>query len=322
MEIVHTPVLLEETIQFLAPRGRDELMVDATMGEGGHSHAMLSRFPDLSIVGVDADPAIQSVARERLAEFGGRVQFFTGWAQDFFADYPAELRRPHTVFADLGVSLFHYQKSGRGFSFSADEGLDMRLDTSSGFSAAELLMRMSETDIADILYKNAGERYSRRIARAIVRERPRGGIGSGTAAVTTAALADLIWRAVPASYRYGPIHPATRSFMALRIEVNRELSRLPCLLEGALEVLEPGGRLGIISFHGLEHRIVKDFFRTNSRDCTCPPQVPQCICGGRRKVKVLTRKGVTAGDAEVKSNPPSRSARLTVAEKIRECDTQ
>jgi 16S rRNA (cytosine1402-N4)-methyltransferase len=255
---------------------------------------MLSRFPDLSIVGVDADPAIQSVARERLAEFGGRVQFFTGWAQDFFADYPAELRRPHTVFADLGVSLFHYQKSGRGFSFSAEE----------------LLMRMSEADIADILYKNAGERYSRRIARAIVRERQRGAIS------TAAALSDLIWRAVPASYRYGPIHPATRSFMALRIEVNRELSRLPELLAGALEVLQPGGRLGVISFHGLEDRIVKDFFRMNSRDCTCPPQAPKCICGGRRKVNVLTRKGVTAGEAEMRRNPPSRSARLRVAEKI------
>jgi len=293
-------------------------MIDATMGEGGHSHALLSRFPDLSIAGVDADPAIQAVARERLAEFGGRVRFFTGWAQDFFADYPAELGRPHTVFADLGVSLFHYQKSGRGFSFSMDEKLDMRLDSSNGFSAGELLMRMSEADIADILYKNAGERYSRRIARAIVRERQRGALG----AVTAAALSELIWRAVPASYRYGPIHPATRSFMALRIEVNRELSRLPELLAGAFEVLQPGGRLGVISFHGLEDRIVKDFFRMNSRDCTCPPQAPKCVCGGRRKLNVLTRKGVTAGEAEMRRNPPSRSARLRVAEKTRECDTQ
>ena len=308
-------------MQYLAPRGRDELMIDATMGEGGLSYAMLSRYPDLCVVGVDADPAIQAVAREHLAEFGSRVQFVTGWSQDFFADYPAGLRRPHTVIADLGVSLRHYQKSGRGFSFSADEPLDMRLDTASGFSAAQILMRMSEKDIADMLYKNAGERYSRRIARAIVQERQ--ATGAGTAAfATAAALSALIQRAVPASYRHGPIHPATRTFMALRIEVNGELARLPCLLEGALDVLSPGGRLGVISFHSAEDRIVKDFFREKSKDCTCPPQAPVCVCSGRRKVNILTRKGVTANEAEVRRNPPSRSARLRVAEKIKECDAQ
>ena len=311
--------MLEETIQYLAPRGRAELMVDATMGEGGLSYAMLSRYPDLSIIGVDADPAVQAVARERLAEFGGRARFVAGWAQDFFAAYPADLRRPHTVVADLGVSLFHYKKSGRGFAFSATEPLDMRLDTSSGFSAAQLLARMSEGDIADMLYKNAGERYSRRIARAIVQERRSG--GAATAAFSTAAaLSDLIQRAVPAVYRRGPIHPATRTFMALRIEVNRELARLPELLEGALNVLEEGGRLGVISFHSAEDRIVKDFFREKSKNCTCPPQAPVCVCGGRRKVDILTRKGVTAGEAEVRRNPPSRSARLRVAEKTKECD--
>ena len=312
-------VLLEETMEYLAPRGKDELMIDATMGEGNFSRAMLSRYPDLSVVGVDIDPAIQAVAREQLAEFGSRVQFVTGWAQDFFAAYPAALRRPNTVIADLGISLYHYQKSGRGFSFSADEPVDMRLDATSGFSAAELLMRMSEKDIADTLYKNAGERYSRRIARAIVQERRQG--TAATAAFSTAALSELIQRAVPASYRHGPIHPATRTFMALRIEVNRELARLPELLEGALDVLSPGGRLGVISFHSAEDRIVKDFFREKGKDCTCPPQAPVCVCSGRRKVNILTRKGVTAGEAEVKRNPPSRSARLRVAEKIEECDT-
>jgi 16S rRNA (cytosine1402-N4)-methyltransferase len=292
-------------------------MIDATMGEGGLSYAMLSRYPDLSVVGVDADSSIQAIARERLAEFGGRVRFVTGWAQDFFADYPAAWGRPHTVVADLGCSLYHYKKSGRGFAFSADEPLDMRLDISSGISAAQLLMRMSEGDIADILYKNAGERYSRRIARAIVRERRQGG-----AAMTAAALADLIQRAVPAAYRHGPLHPATRTFMALRIEVNHELARLPELLEGALNALSPGGRLGVISFHSAEDRIVKAFFREKGKDCTCPPQAPVCVCGGRRKVNILTRKGVTAGEAEVKGNPPSRSARLRVVEKIKECDAQ
>jgi len=291
-------------------------MIDATMGEGSFSYAMLSRYPDLSVVGVDADPVIQAVARNNLAEFGSRVQFVNGWAQDFFADYPVTLERPHTVLADLGVSLFHYKKSGRGFGFSADEPLDMRLDTTSGFSAAELLMRMSERDIADTLYKNAGERYSRRIARAIVQERQHGAVN------TAAALSELIQRAVPAVYRHGPIHPATRTFMALRIEVNRELARLPELLESAFDVLMPGGRFGVISFHSAEDRIVKDFFREKSKDCTCPPQAPKCVCGGRRKLNILTRKGVAAGEAEVKRNPPSRSARLRVAEKMKESDAQ
>ena len=315
MEIAHTPVLLEATLEFLAPRGRRELMVDATMGEGGHSYAFLSRFPDLSVIGVDADPLIQAVARQRLAEFGNRVQFFSGWSQDFFAAYPAGLKKPDTVLADLGISLYHYEKSGRGFSFDGGEPLDMRLDTSRGVSAAELLARIPEKDIADILYNNAGERFSRRIARAIVQQRQHGAIA------TSAALSELVKGAVPSAYRHGPIHPATRTFMALRVAVNGELERLPDLLEGALGILEPGGRLGIISFHSLEDRIVKNFFRTKSKDCTCPPQAPSCSCAGRQ-VNILTGKGVTADESEARENPPSRSARLRVAEKISETEAK
>lgn len=316
MEIVHTPVLLEETLQYLAPRGRDELMVDATMGEGGHSAAFLSRFPDLKVIGIDADSAIQAIAKERLREFGDRLHFYTGWSQAFFAEYPAELKRPDTILADLGVSLFHYEKSGRGFSFRSDEQLDMRLDVSGGTSAAELVARLPEKELADLLYNNAGERYSRRIARAITGERQQGTI------TTTAALAQLVEQAVPASYRHGPIHPATRTFQALRIAVNGELSRLPDLLEGALRVLEPGGRLGIISFHSLEDRIVKNFFRTKNKDCTCPPEAPICRCEGRRSVNILTRKGVAPTDEEIERNSPSRSARLRVVEKVLDEDGQ
>jgi 16S rRNA (cytosine1402-N4)-methyltransferase len=310
MESIHTPVLLEETIQYLAPGSGAELMVDATMGEGGHSRAFLARFAGLAIVGIDADASIQAVAKERLAEFGERVRFYSGWSQDFFAAYPAQLPRPDRVLADLGVSLFHYEKSGRGFSFKNDEKLDMRLDISSGVSAAELLARLPENEIAGLLYHNAGERYSRRIASAICARRETGTI------TTTAALAELVQRVVPAVYRHGPIHPATRTFQALRIAVNGELSRLPVLLEGALRVLKPGGRLGVISFHSLEDRIVKNFFRTKNRDCTCPPQAPVCRCQGRRVVNIVNGKGVTAGEAEIKRNPPSRSARLRVVEKV------
>ena len=316
MEVLHTPVLLEETVQYLAPRSGAELMVDATMGEGGHSYAFLSRFPDLKIIGVDADSAIQAAAKERLAEFGERVRFYAGWSQSFFAGYPAELKRPDTILADLGVSMFHYGKSGRGFSFQKDEALDMRLDLSGGVTAAELLARLPEKELADVLYHNAGERYSRRIARLIAGERQKGAIG------TTAALAALVEQAVPASYRHGPIHPATRTFQALRIAVNGELSRLPDLLEGALRVLEPGGRLGIISFHSQEDRIVKNFFRMKNKDCTCPPEAPICRCEGRRSVTILTRRGIAPTDGEIGRNPPSRSARLRVVEKVLDEDGQ
>jgi 16S rRNA (cytosine1402-N4)-methyltransferase len=312
MEAVHTPVLLEETIQYLAPRKEGELMVDATLGEGGHSEAFLSRFPALKIIGVDADPEIQALARRRLENFGGRLHMYSGWAQDFFAAYPEELKRPDTILIDLGISLFHYEKSGRGFSFRRDEALDMRLDLSGGTTAADLVNRLPEKELADLLYNNAGERHSRRIARAIVEQRNRGAIG------TTAALAALVKQAAPPSGRKESIDPATRTFQALRIAVNGELSRLPHLLEGALRVLEPGGRLGVITFHSLEDRIVKNFFREQNKNCTCPPDAPICRCEGRRSVNMLTRKGVAAGDDEVRRNPPSRSARLRVVEKVLE----
>ena len=310
MEISHTPVLLAETIEYLAPRGKRELMVDATLGEGGHSYAFLSNFPDLKIIGIDADPVIQAIAMERLKEFGGRIHFYTGWSHDFFAELPKEIKRPDTILIDLGISVFHYEKSERGFSFRKDEVLDMRIDPSQGISAAELISSIKENDLADIIYYNAEEKYSRRIAKAIVSARSQGKIG------TSKVLADIIEQAVPGFYRHGPVHPATKTFQALRIAVNGELSRLEDLLEAALGALEPGGRMGVITFHSLEDRIVKNFFRNKNRDCTCPPEAPICKCGGRRTVNLLTKKPVSPGAEEVKNNPPSRSAKLRVIEKI------
>lgn len=310
VDIAHTPVLLEECIQYLAPRQDNELMVDATLGEGGHSHAFLSRFPGLKIIGVDADPEIQAIAKQRLAEFGERIHFYSGWSHDFFAELPGNIKRPDTILIDLGVSVFHYEKSGRGFSFRKDEALDMRIDTSIGNSAADLLASLSEKELADLIYINAEERYSRRIARAIVENRRLGRIDNA------ASLAALVEKAVPAAYRHGAHHPATKTFQALRIAVNGELSQLLELLQSALRVLEPGGRLGVISFHSLEDRIIKNFFREKNKDCTCPPETPICNCGGKRTVKLLTRKPVGPGPGEVKHNPPSRSAKLRVVEKI------
>jgi len=314
MNYIHTPVMVEETLNLLGPRKNNEWMVDANTGEGGHSFAFLSKYNDLKIIAIDADSGILEIARERLSPFTDRIHYYHGWSHDFFAEYPKELRRPDTILFDLGISSFHYKKSGKGFTFEKDEYLDMRIDTESGVTAAELLARLPEKELADLIYNNAEEKFSRRIASSVVRQR------QNAAITTTQALADLVYKAVPANYRHGPIHPATRTFQALRIAVNGELSRLPSLLETALAALEPGGRLGVISFHSLEDRIVKNFLREMNKNCTCPAHAPICKCKGRRSVNLLTKKGVTPNDDEIERNPPSRSARLRVVEKILDGD--
>jgi 16S rRNA (cytosine1402-N4)-methyltransferase len=303
MDIVHTPVLLEETIQLLAPRQSGELMIDATLGEGGHSYTFLSRFPDLRIIGIDADKDIQNIARKRLAEFGNRIEWYTGWSQDFFSSLQPESRHPDTILIDLGISLYHYRKAERGFSFLQDEPLDMRIDTADGVTAADLIAGLSEQKLADLLYANGEERYSRRIARRI---KAQGKITSSK------VLAEIVAQAVPPAYRYSPVHPATKTFLALRIAVNRELERLPPLLEAALDALKPGGRMGVIAFHSLEDRIVKNFFREKGKNT---PNTPIHKKEKRGIVSLLSRKGVVPGTEEVRNNPPSRSARLRVVEK-------
>ncbi|MDR0389853.1 MAG: 16S rRNA (cytosine(1402)-N(4))-methyltransferase RsmH [Spirochaetaceae bacterium] len=315
MDIVHTPVLLEETVQYLGPRSEAELMIDATLGEGGHSYAFLSRFPGLRVIGLDADPEILAIARERLKEFGERIRFYSLWSHDFFARPPEGAERPDTILIDLGVSVFHYEKSGRGFSFRKDEDLDMRIDPSRGESAAELIGKIGEKELADLIYLYAGERYSRRIARAIVEARRQGAIRR------SAALAAIVGRAVP--FR-GAFHPATKTFQALRMAVNGELERLPSLLEGALKNLKAGGRMGVISFHSAEDRIVKNFFRdrsksrTGGRDSISFPDTPILKDRGYGTVHSLTRKALGPGEEEIRANPPSRSAKLRVVEKIQD----
>ncbi|MDR2865774.1 MAG: 16S rRNA (cytosine(1402)-N(4))-methyltransferase RsmH [Spirochaetaceae bacterium] len=322
-DVVHTPVLPEETLELLsaAPsllreeNRRNGLMVDATLGEGGHSEAFLSRFPDLKIIGIDADARILGVATQRLQRFGGRITFYSGWADDFFSLYfknHEDHERPDIILIDLGVSLFHYEKGDRGFSFRKDEVLDMRIDTSRGEPVSSMLARLNERELADILYYNADERYARRIARAIVERRQMSALSS------SAELADIVRRALPAKESRGRVHPATKTFQALRIMANRELERLPELLESAFSVLNIGGRLGLISFHSLEDRIVKNFFREKARVCVCPVSVPVCSCGGTPELRLVTRKAVLPSQEELEKNPPSRSAKLRVAEKIRE----
>jgi 16S rRNA (cytosine1402-N4)-methyltransferase len=320
--MAHIPVLLEEALQYLAPRGDGELMVDATLGEGGHSDAFLSRFPSLRVIGIDADRDIQARAAARLAKYGERISCYPGWSEDFFSEWIAggfsnEKKRPNTVLFDLGISMFHYEESGRGFSFRKDEYLDMRIDPSRGRSAAELIASLSEKDFADLLYINGGERYSRRIAHSVAEAKRKGAVS------TTAALAELVKASVPPKYRHGPPHPATKTFQALRIAVNGELEQLPGLLEQAFTVLENGGRMGVISFHSGEDRVVKHFFREKSASVPGKSagegslsNAPICRKGSA--AKILTRKAVAPGKEELRNNPPSRSAKLRVAEKVYE----
>ena len=314
MTPVHTPVLLAECLKELSPLGepyeKNAFMIDSTLGEGGHTEAFLRMYQGLKICGVDADQAIQARAKERLSAFGGRALFYNGWFNDFYSDYPQDLPKPNLILFDLGISIFHYELSGRGFSFRSDEPLDMRIDPSKGKSAADIVNQTAERELADLIYLYGEEKLSRRIARSIVQARESSRI------LTSAALAGVIENAVGGRYAGQKIHPATRTFQALRIAVNDELGHLPRALLDAFNVLASGGKMGVITFHSLEDRIVKNFFRNLSKQCVCPPNAPSCVCGGRPCAELLTRKPLGPSEREVKENSPSRSAKLRVARKI------
>src|SRR5574344_92357 len=325
MEIVHTPVLLNECLEYLSPidekLGKNQLMIDSTLGEGGHSYNFLKKYPTLSVIGLDADKVIQERAKERLAEFDGRIRFFNGWFKDFYASYKNNdeileinkfgFERPDVILFDLGISVFHYEKSKRGFSFRYDEKLDMRLNENSSVSAYDIVNTMNEEKLANLIYLYGEEKLSRRISRAIVEARKGGKIESSK------ALAEIIWNSVPSQYRYGQIHPATRTFQALRIAVNEELNNLPLALFDAFNALKENGKMGVITFHSLEDRIVKEFFKNLGKRCVCPPEVATCVCGGKQCAEVITRKPLIPSEEEIKMNSPSRSAKLRVVRKIR-----
>ena len=321
MEIVHKSVLLEECLEFLSPIGepfeRDAFMVDSTLGEGGHSFAFLSRFPNLKILGLDADSKIQERAKMRLSSFAqaGRMNFWNGWFNDFYENYDSFSfvtggRKPDLILFDLGISVFHYEKSGRGFSFRHDEPLDMRLDESAGESAEQIVNTLDEKSLADLIFRFSDEKKSRKIARAICEARTFGKIESAS------ALAEIVKKAVGGGN--SKIHPATKTFQALRIAVNGELSRLPSAIHAAFNALNVGGKMGVITFHSIEDRIVKNYFRALSKKCVCPPELAVCACGGKECANLLTKKGICPTENEIALNSPSRSAKLRVVRKL--CD--
>jgi 16S rRNA (cytosine1402-N4)-methyltransferase len=291
MEPIHRSVLVDEVLRYLEPSGQDSVLVDATLGEGGHSVCFLQRYPSLRVIGVDADATMVARGADRLAAYGERIEIVNAWFDEFF-----QIRsvHPDRVLMDLGVSMYHFVHSGRGFSFRSEEPLDMRLDSRADESAADFVNTLQEQALADLIYRYGEERLSRRIAAGIVEARTRGPIA------TTKELAEIIWRAVPPSYRHGRIHPATRTFQALRIAVNGELARLERGIPLVLDQLVPGGRFAIITFHSLEDRIVKHRFRD---------------AASAGDFLVLTRKPVVPAEDEVRDNPAARSAKLRVIER-------
>ncbi|MCA1591563.1 MAG: 16S rRNA (cytosine(1402)-N(4))-methyltransferase RsmH [Acidobacteria bacterium] len=307
----HRPVLLQETVRLLAPE-RGGLFVDATLGLGGHSEAILEASPQTRVLGIDRDPAALRLASERLARFGERFRAVHANHRDVVRVMrEAGDGEASGILADLGVSSLQFDTAERGFSFRQDAPLDMRMDASGNEeTAAQLLARLPEEEIARIIFEYGEERKSRRIARWIVERRER-----GEPVETTARLAELVARAV-GHKRTDRIHPATRTFQALRIAVNHELEGLGEFIETAVDLLQAQGRLAVISFHSLEDRIVKRTLRRLSGQCECGPRVPVCSCGARSAVEILTRRPITASDAETEENARARSAKLRACLKL------
>lgn len=287
-DFAHVPVLATEIVEGLAIReGGDYL--DATLGGGGHSALILEAAPHLTLTGIDQDPQAIAAAQAKLTPYGDRVQIWQG----NFADFDPGDRRFDGIIADLGVSSAQFDIPDRGFSFRLSAPLDMRMNPQQDMTAAEIVNTWEEQDLANVIYQYGEERLSRKIARRIVERRP---------FETTTELAEVIFYSVPKSYRYGRIHPATRTFQALRIVVNRELDVLERFLDRAPHWLKPGGRVGIISFHSLEDRIVKHTLRENPL------------------LRVLTKKPIVPTPKEMEHNGRSRSAKLRWAERITDDD--
>jgi 16S rRNA (cytosine1402-N4)-methyltransferase len=307
----HLSVLPEEVIQFLNPQPHG-VYLDGTLGGGGHAGLILQRCtPGGMLIGIDQDGEALQAARQQLAEFGTAVQLVHG----NFGELEQHLDKLGITaldgfILDLGVSSHQLDSAGRGFSFQQDAPLDMRMDTSCGETAADLLNELPELELERIIREYGEDRWAKRIAAFIVRARQEAPF------VTTLQLVDIIKGAVPKAKWDERIHPATRTFQAIRIAVNRELENLKKGLQAALERLKPEGRGVVISFHSLEDRIVKHIFREYATGCTCPRNFPVCACNKTPRVRILTGRPVTATRQELETNHRSRSAKLRAVEKL------
>ena len=306
---VHRPVLLMEAVEALSPPP-DGVVLDLTVGMGGHSQELLKRLPRGRLIGLDQD--VDALQHAGLALQGDpRVSLYkANFADLLWVLRDLSVKEVDSVLMDIGVSSFQLDTPERGFSFMHEGPLDMRMDRAVGPTASEILNQYSEKELAKIFFEFGEEPKSRALARAIVRAREEEPFQ------TTSQLAELAKRVLGRPRGRDSKHPATRLFQALRIEVNRELEVLTKGLQAALLILKPGGRLAVITFHSLEDRIVKQYFKGEATDCLCPPDLPMCVCGHKASLKILTNKPVSPSEEELSENPRSRSAKLRAAEKL------
>ena len=311
MSFQHIPVLYREIMEIMDPKP-GEIFVDCTLGGGGHSRGFLERTsPDGRLIGIDQDQEALEAARSNLASFGERVTYVHSnyrHLESILSQYaPSGV---DGILFDLGVSSHQLDEKERGFSYMQDAPLDMRMDTTQPFSAYDVVNGYSEEELHRIIKIYGEENWAKRIAQFIVEFRARKPIA------TTGELVDIIKRAVPKGARVQGSHPAKRTFQAIRIEVNQELKVLEDTIDAAVRYLKKGGRIGIISFHSLEDRIVKERFKYLASDCICPPQLPFCQCDKVSEIKILTRKPVEAKEDELEENSRSKSAKFRAAVKI------
>jgi len=307
---IHQPVLMHEVVKLLSPRLRG-VIVDGTLGMGGHSEALLAAYPTIEVVGIDRDEEALAIAKKCLAPFGGRVRFVHDNYRncvDILGSLGVD--RIDGFLLDLGLSSLQLDRPERGFSFRTSGPLDMRMDRTRGVSAADIANSASAEELSDIIARYGEERFAHRIARAIVVARAKGKIE------TTDELARVVFGAIPRKFHPPRIHPATRTFQALRIAVNDELANLEKGLEAGFSVLSSGGVMAVISFHSLEDRIVKGFFRYKALSCICPPDLPVCMCDKKVEMEVLTKKPILPSPDEISKNSRARSAKLRAARKL------
>ena len=306
----HVPVLAEEIVSLLDPRPGDTV-VDGTFGAGGHASLLAARLRgDGKLIAIDRDPTVAPYFERFRRETGVKARLHPGEFSTVLQHLAENGVKADVILLDLGVSSMQLDRPDRGFSYAVDAPLDMRMDPNATYSARELVNEGDERELADIFKRYGEERYARPIARAIVKRRKE------QLFERTGDLVEVIKAAIPAPARFGEGHPAKRVFQALRIEVNDELGAIERALPAALEMLRPGGRLAVISFHSLEDRIVKQFLRKQEQGCTCPPDFPICICGSEPTMRATPRRAVRPSAAEVARNPRAQSARLRVGTKV------
>ena len=310
MEFKHVSVLLNECIEGLAVKP-DGIYVDGTLGGAGHAFHVCEKLSEKGqFIGIDQDEAAIRTSTERLQPFGDRVHLVrSNYVNVKQVVKELQIDKVDGILLDLGVSSYQLDTKERGFSYMADAPLDMRMDQSRDFTAKDLVNSYPEEKLYEIIKHYGEERYAKSIARNIGRKRQEKEIE------TTGELVDIIKSSMPAKAKNGKGHPAKRTFQAIRIELNHELDVLQDALEDMVDLLNPGGRLCIITFHSLEDRIVKNFFRKMENPCTCPPDFPVCVCGKKPKGKVITRKPILPGEEELEINSRSKSAKLRIFER-------